>query len=49
VRGRELDNKRRFVEVDGIELLYRILDSDESSAKLRNKAAVLLEDLMLYD
>lgn len=51
VRGDVFSIKRRFIDVDGIDFLFELLqnDKDYKSNKIKTKVITLLQDLVFYD
>lgn len=48
IRGENLEAKRIFLRLNGLDLLVKILE-DSASERLESKALTLLRDLLLYD
>ncbi|EGR30519.1 hypothetical protein IMG5_130330 [Ichthyophthirius multifiliis] len=49
-RGENLQSKRDFIDIDGVEFLVKIINEKESfSQRMKNKAFLFLKDLVFYD
>lgn len=51
IRGENLQSKRDFIEIEGLEFLLDILKdtTGKYSDKMKNKALMMLKDLVFYD
>lgn len=49
IRGENLAVKREFIEVDGVEFIWKALEMFKNSEKIRQKTMFLIKDLVFYD